>query len=300
MIFINFIILLYVKINSLFMELFYDHILLENYINRQKEMGKKIGFAPTMGALHKGHLSLYERAKLENDIVVSSIFVNPTQFDSDSDLQKYPRNIEQDVAILKESGVVDVVYIPGTEDIYPNSIESNTYDFGGIEKEMEGAFRVGHFDGVGTVVEKLFLQVQPDNAYFGEKDFQQLAIIKKLAAIKGLPVKIIGVPIYREENGLAMSSRNERLSGSERNSAKIINETLLKVEDWFRIITIPEINKRVKEIFEEQAEMVLEYFTIADEDTLKETDFFYKDRSYRAFIVVFVGEVRLIDNMHLS
>lgn len=282
------------------MEQIYDHFSLENYINRQKEMGKKIGFAPTMGALHKGHLSLYEIAKSENDIVISSIFVNPTQFNNASDLQKYPRTIEEDLKILNNSKVVDVVYIPSIEDIYPENIESKSYDFGGIEKEMEGAFRIGHFDGVGTVVEKLFLQVQPDNAYFGEKDYQQLAIIKKLVEIRNLPIKIIGAPIYREENGLAMSSRNERLSASEKNSAKIIYETLLKIEDWFRIITIPEINARVAEIFEKQAGMVLEYFKIADEETLKETDFFYKDISYRAFIVVFVGEVRLIDNIHLT
>ena len=282
------------------MEIFYDHGSLENYVKRKKEMGKKIGFAPTMGALHQGHISLYEKAKEENDVVIASIFVNPTQFNNESDLQKYPRDLEADINILKRSKFVYAVYIPSEKDIYPEKIERNTYDFGGIENEMEGEFRQGHFDGVGTVVEKLFAQVQPDNAYFGEKDHQQLAIIKKLVELKKFPINIIGVPIYREENGLAMSSRNERLSVSERDSAKIIHETLLKVEDWFRIITIPEINKRVAEIFEKQAGMGLEYFKIADEETLKETDFFYKDRSYRAFIVVFVGEVRLIDNLHLS
>lgn len=282
------------------MEIFYDSISLQNYINRQKEMGKTIGFAPTMGALHSGHLSLYEAARPENDIVISSVFINPTQFNNASDLQKYPKNTEADIEILRNSKLVDAVYIPGIKDIYPEKTESHTYDFGGIDKEMEGEFREGHFDGVGTVVEKLFLQVQPDNAYFGEKDFQQLAIIMKLVEIKNLPINIVGVPIYREENGLAMSSRNERLSAAQRESAKIIHETLLKVEDWFRIITIPEINNRVKEIFEKEKGMVMEYFKIADEETLKETDFFYKDKSYRAFIVVFVGDVRLIDNMHLS
>ena len=282
------------------MEIFYDSISLQNYINRQKEMGKIIGFAPTMGALHNGHLSLYEAARPENDIVISSVFINPTQFNNTSDLQKYPKNTEADIEILRNSKLVDAVYIPGIKDIYPEKTESHTYDFGGIDKEMEGEFREGHFDGVGTVVEKLFLQVQPDNAYFGEKDFQQLAIIMKLVELKNLPINIVGVPIYREENGLAMSSRNERLSAAQRESAKIIHETLLKVEEWFRIITIPEINNRVKEIFEKEKGMVMEYFKIADEETLKETDFFYKDKSYRAFIVVFVGDVRLIDNMHLS
>lgn len=282
------------------MEIFYDSISLQNYINRQKEMGKTIGFAPTMGALHNGHLSLYEAARPENDIVISSVFINPTQFNNTSDLQKYPKNTEADIEILRNSKLVDAVYIPGIKDIYPEKTESHTYDFGGIDKEMEGEFREGHFDGVGTVVEKLFLQVQPDNAYFGEKDFQQLAIIMKLVELKNLPINIVGVPIYREENGLAMSSRNERLSAAQRESAKIIHETLLKVEEWFRIITIPEINNRVKEIFEKEKGMVMEYFKIADEETLKETDFFYKDKSYRAFIVVFVGDVRLIDNIHLS
>ncbi len=282
------------------MEIFYDSISLQNYINRQKEMGKIIGFAPTMGALHNGHLSLYQSARPENDIVISSVFINPTQFNNTSDLQKYPKNTEADIEILRNSKLVDAVYIPGIKDIYPEKTESHTYDFGGIDKEMEGEFREGHFDGVGTVVEKLFLQVQPNNAYFGEKDFQQLAIIMKLVELKNLPINIVGVPIYREENGLAMSSRNERLSAAQRESAKIIHETLLKVEEWFRIITIPEINNRVKEIFEKERGMVMEYFKIADEETLKETDFFYKDKSYRAFIVVFVGDVRLIDNIHLS
>ena len=263
-------------------------------------MGKIIGFAPTMGALHNGHLSLYQSARPENDIVISSVFINPTQFNNTSDLQKYPKNTEADIEILRNSKLVDAVYIPGIKDIYPEKTESHTYDFGGIDKEMEGEFREGHFDGVGTVVEKLFLQVQPNNAYFGEKDFQQLAIIMKLVELKNLPINIVGVPIYREENGLAMSSRNERLSAAQRESAKIIHETLLKVEEWFRIITIPEINNRVKEIFEKERGMVMEYFKIADEETLKETDFFYKDKSYRAFIVVFVGDVRLIDNIHLS
>lgn len=282
------------------MEVFKNKKTLHDYIERQKEMGKKIGFAPTMGALHRGHISLYEAARNENDLVISSVFVNPTQFNNPTDLEKYPRDVENDIQILEKSGVVDAVYIPEVSDIYPEGLSSKTYDFGGIENEMEGKARPGHFNGVGTVVEELFLQVKPDNAYFGEKDFQQLAIIQKLVKNLNLPVKIHGVPIYREENGLAMSSRNQRLSTSQRDAARVIHETLLKVNDWFRIITVPEINSRVKDIFEDQKGMVLEYFEIADEETLKETDFFYKDRNYRAFIVVFVGEVRLIDNMHLD
>lgn len=271
---------------------------LVDYIERQKEMGKKIGFAPTMGALHAGHISLYEAAKKENDEIISSIFINPTQFNNPDDLKKYPKTLEKDLEMLEKAGV-DAVYVPDVEDIYPDGLKSKHYDFGGIENEMEGKARPGHFDGVGTVVEELFRQVKPDNAYFGEKDFQQLMIIKKLVELLKLPIKIHGVDIYREPNGLAMSSRNMRLTEKQREDAKIIHETLLKVNDWFKIITIPEIKNRVEEIFE-NSDFKLEYFTIADEETLKETDFFYKDKNYRAFIVVHADQVRLIDNMHLK
>ncbi|MBP7173299.1 MAG: pantoate--beta-alanine ligase [Cloacibacterium sp.] len=272
---------------------------LKNYIDELKDDSLSIGFAPTMGALHQGHLSLYEKAKEENNIVISSIFVNPTQFNNPEDLKKYPRTLDSDIEMLEKTGIVDAVYIPDVEDLYPKGLIRTNYDFDGLENEMEGRFRPGHFDGVGTVVEELLKQVRPDNAYFGEKDFQQLSIIKKLVEKKQLKVHIIGVPIYRETNGLAMSSRNMRLTSQQRADAKIIYETLLKVNEWFRIISIPEINKRVKEIFE-KSEFQLEYFIIADEETLKETDFFYHDRKYRAFIAVFAGEVRLIDNMHLD
>ncbi len=282
------------------MEIFKDKKTFTDYIERQKEMGKRIGFAPTMGALHQGHLSLYHIAKEENDLVISSIFVNPTQFNNPDDLEKYPRDTNRDLKLLEQTGEVDAVYLPEVKDLYPEGLKSKSYDFDGLENEMEGKFRPGHFNGVGTVVEELLQQVKPDNAYFGEKDFQQLAIIEKLVEKLNLPVKIHGAPIYREKNGLAMSSRNERLTNDQRETAKVIHETLLKVNDWFRIVTIPEINKRVNEIFEDQRGMVVEYFMIADELTLKETDFFYKDRAYRAFIVVNVGDVRLIDNLHLD
>ena len=282
------------------MEILRSKNALRAYIERNREMGKTIGFAPTMGALHEGHLSLYEAAKKDNNLVISSIFVNPTQFNNKKDLEKYPRTVDADIALLENTKNVDAVYIPKNEDLYPEGLKSEKYDFDGLENEMEGRFRPGHFDGVGTVVEELLKQVKPHNAYFGEKDYQQLAIIKKLVEKKNLPVKIHGVPIFREKNGLAMSSRNERLTKGQRAAAKVINVTLEKVNEWFRIVTIPEINERVKEIFEKTDGFVLEYFTIADEETLKETDFFYKDRSYRAFIAVFAGEVRLIDNKHLD
>lgn len=281
------------------MEVLKNKKTLQDFIERQKEMGKRIGFAPTMGALHKGHLSLYEEAKKENDLVISSIFVNPTQFNNPEDLEKYPRDINRDVLILKNSGLVDAVYIPEVIDIYPEKAQSQPYDFDGLENEMEGKSRPGHFDGVGTVVEELFRQVKPDSAYFGEKDFQQLAIIKKMVEKKNLPIKINGVSIYRAENGLALSSRNQRLHEDRKEASKVIYQTLNKVNDWFRAVTIPEIKERVSDIFDHEQGMQLEYFLIADEETLKETDFFYKDRNYRAFIVVIVDGIRLIDNMHL-
>lgn len=281
------------------MEIFRTKKSLVDYIERNKEMGKKIGFAPTMGALHEGHLSLYEIAKDENDLVIASIFVNPTQFNNQEDLIKYPRTVDKDLQLLEKTHHVDGVYVPSVEDIYPQGAKSKSYDFDGIEQEMEGAFRPGHFDGVGTVVEELLRQVKPDNAYFGEKDFQQLAIIKKLVEIKKLPVKIHGVPIVREESGLALSSRNQRLTEKQHKDAKLIHETLVKVQDWFGKIPLDEIKNRVVEIFDDAPGFRLEYFIIADEKTLKEASKIESKKKYRAFIVSYLGDVRLIDNMAL-
>ncbi|MGE6397689.1 pantoate--beta-alanine ligase [Chryseobacterium scophthalmum] len=281
------------------MEVLKNKKTLQDFIERQKEMGKKIGFAPTMGALHNGHLSLYEAARKENDLVISSIFVNPTQFNNAEDLEKYPRDTDRDITILKNSELVDAVYLPQVEDIYPEKTESQRYDYDGLENEMEGKSRPGHFDGVGTVVEELFRQVKPDNAYFGEKDFQQLAIIKKMVEKKQLPIKIKGVSIYRAENGLALSSRNQRLTETRKEDAKIIFETLTKVKEWFKNTPAFNIKENVDEIFSHQKSMKLEYFLIADESTLKETNQKEDGNSYRAFIVVDVDGVRLIDNMHL-
>lgn len=281
------------------MQVFYDKNSFSNYIQSQKDQHRTIGFAPTMGALHAGHISLYKEAKRDNDIVVSSIFVNPTQFNNPEDLEKYPRTVEDDIKKLEDSKLVDAVYVPRVEDIYPNGMDRKHYDFGGIENEMEGSARPGHFDGVGTVVEELFVQVQPDNAYFGEKDFQQLKIIEKLVEVLDLKIKIHGVKIHREKNGLAMSSRNMRLSEIEKETSALIYLTLKRVNEWFRVISVPEIKTRVEEIFDNE-NMDLEYFLIAEEGTLKEVDFFSSDDDFRAFIVVNVGNVRLIDNLHLD
>ena len=271
---------------------------LSDYILKIKENRQKIGFAPTMGALHEGHLSLYEKARKENDIVISSIFVNPTQFNNPEDLEKYPRTIEKDIELLQQTQNVDAVYIPQIEDIYSDGLERKKYDFEGLENEMEGKFRPGHFDGVGTVVEELFRQVQPNNAYFGEKDFQQLMIIKKLVEKLSLPINIIGIPIYREKNGLAMSSRNMRLTSEQRESAKIIFETLVKVKDLFHQQTLDEIHQFVENTFN-NSDFELEYFIIANEKTLREISEIKSNETYRAFIVVVIDGVRLIDNIQL-
>ena len=269
-----------------------------DYVERQREMGKKIGFAPTMGALHQGHLSLYKAAKKENDEVISSIFVNPTQFNNPDDFQKYPKTLEKDIELLEKAGI-DAVYVPNVEEMYPDGLNSKKYDFDGLENEMEGKYRPGHFDGVGTIVEELFRQVQPHNAYFGEKDYQQLAIIKKMVEKTKLPVKIHGVPTLREEDGLAMSSRNVRLTETQRKEATIIYETLTKVKEWFKVISLEEIKQKVTDIFR-NSNFELEYFVIADEETLKEANAIDENREYRAFIVAYAGDVRLIDNMHLG
>ena len=271
---------------------------LSDYILKIKENGQKIGFAPTMGALHEGHLSLYEKARKENDIVISSIFVNPTQFNNPEDLEKYPRTIEKDIELLQQTQNVDAVYIPQIEDIYSDGLERKKYDFEGLENEMEGKFRPGHFDGVGTVVEELFRQVQPNNAYFGEKDFQQLMIIKELVEKLSLPINIIGIPIYREKNGLAMSSRNMRLTSEQRESAKITFETLVKVKDLFHPPTLDEIHHFVENTFN-NSDFELEYFIIANEKTLREISEIKSNETYRAFIVVVIDGVRLIDNIQL-
>ncbi|CAM3512874.1 pantoate--beta-alanine ligase [Aequorivita lipolytica] len=260
----------------------------------------KIGFVPTMGALHKGHISLVNKALAENDLVVVSIFVNPTQFNNSADLQKYPRTPEDDISLLKRLKGDLIVYLPEVSGLYEDSIFAKKYNFGGLENEMEGKHRSGHFDGVGTIVNKLFRIVKPDAAYFGEKDFQQLQIVKKLVAIENLPVKIIGCAILREDNGLAMSSRNKRLSAKQIEEATIIYRTLNEVREKFSSTSIADLNTLVAERFLQNPHLELEYFEIANEKTLKTAKRKNEDLKYRAFIAVLADEVRLIDNMPLN
>lgn len=264
-----------------------------------KIKNKTIGFVPTMGALHKGHLSLIEAAQKKNDIVVVSIFVNPTQFDKAEDLKEYPKTLENDIKLL-ESVSCDILFHPSVEEIYSENIISEKFDFDGLEHQMEGKFRDGHFDGVGTIVKTLFEIIEPNKAYFGQKDFQQLQVVKKMVKKHQLPVKVIGCPIFREEDGLAMSSRNIRLTEAQRTAAPFIYKILKKVEKKFNTKEISEINKWVEKKFKKQPLLELEYFTIADEKELKTAKKKKPKKKYRAFIAVFAGEIRLIDNIGLK
>jgi pantoate--beta-alanine ligase len=259
-----------------------------------------IGFVPTMGALHQGHLSLIENSLKNNSITIVSIFVNPTQFNNPEDLEKYPRTLESDLQKLKSVSESLIIYAPNVEDVYDGKTVSSQFDFDGLENQMEGKFRPGHFDGVGTIVKRLFEIVKPANAYFGEKDFQQLQIIKKLVEKYTLPINIVSCPIFRENNGLAMSSRNERLSPNQRESATIIYKTLLEVKSKFNSESIAKIKKWVEHVFENQIDFKLDYFEIAEEATLIPSEKIISSKKYRAFIAVFVNNIRLIDTVSLN
>lgn len=268
---------------------------LSGYIQRHSG----IGFVPTMGALHAGHLSLLERSLKENSVTVISIFVNPTQFNNAEDLEKYPRTLEADVAKIEKLDPAVVVFAPSVNEMYDGNTTSAHFSFDGLENQMEGAQRPGHFDGVGTIVKKLFEIVCPTVAYFGEKDFQQLQIVRKMVQKEQLPVTIVGCPILREGNGLAMSSRNERLSDTEREQAAFIYKALEAARDAFATSSIAEVKKKLQNAFAAHPEFELEYFEIAAEDDLVPADVKEK-RKYRGFIAVNIGKVRLIDNISLN
>lgn len=282
------------------MTIFSEKGKIQNHIEALKLQNKTIGFVPTMGALHKGHLSLVQKALDNNDEVVVSIFVNPTQFDNPDDLKKYPRTLDSDVALLKTLSKKIQVYAPTVLDIYNTNVTAKQFDFDGLEHEMEGQFREGHFNGVGTIVKRLFEIVQPHNAYFGEKDFQQLQIIKKLVEKHSIPVNIVGCPIKREADGLAMSSRNTRLKPEYRKAAPFIYETLKMAKKLFTTKSATQVTHWVNTEFAKQELLTLEYFIIADAKTLKTVQRKSQLKSYRAFVAVYAGEIRLIDNIALN
>ena len=258
---------------------------------------KSIGFVPTMGALHQGHLALIKQSLDENMVTVVSIFVNPTQFNSADDLKKYPRTFDQDSEKIQNLSNEIILFAPTVDDMYDGKAVSDHFEYDGLELQMEGKQRPGHFDGVGTIVKKLFQIVNPAKAYFGEKDFQQLQIVRKMVENHHLKVEVVGCPIFREKNGLAMSSRNERLSAQNRAEAKIIFETLLKAKTMFGTKSANHVSDYVENVFKFNENFKLEYFEIAFEDSLLPCFENIKNKNCRAFIAVFCGDVRLIDTM---
>lgn len=259
-----------------------------------------IGFVPTMGALHTGHLSLIQTALDTCDKVIVSIFVNPTQFDSSNDLKNYPRTLDKDISLLSEISEEIVLFSPNPTEVYEDGMVSEQFSFDGLEHEMEGKFRPGHFDGVATVIKKLFSIVKPDKAFFGEKDYQQLQVIRKLTEKEGWPIEIVGCPVSREANGLARSSRNERLGPEQREEAGIIYEVLNSVKNSFGTKSVSVIKDEVSKVFNNTPELKLEYFDIAHSDNLKSAAKKESGKKYRAFIAVYCGETRLIDNIALN
>ena len=283
------------------MEIFTTHQALQKALAPRREANSSVGFVPTMGALHEGHLSLIQKALLENDVVVVSVFVNPTQFNNALDLAKYPRTLAQDLDTLKALNTSKIlVYTPEIDDIYQDSVFKKTFDFGPLAHQMEGKFRSGHFDGVGTVVQRLFEIVQPHFAYFGEKDFQQLAIVKKLAQLIKSPVQIVGCPIARAQNGLALSSRNARLTNDEQNDAAKIYRVLQSVKEKFGTEHASQIKEWVNHQFKNDPQLSLEYFEISDAETLISACTIKPNTKYRAFIAAYIRDVRLIDNIALN
>ena len=277
------------------MKIIYSIAELQAILVRAKKEDKHIGFVPTMGALHAGHIELVKRSIAENDLSVVSIFVNPTQFNNSNDLLKYPRTLEADCELLEKVGT-DLVFAPSIEEIYPEP-DTRQFNFGKLETVMEGKFRPGHFNGVAQVVSRLFDIVQPDKAYFGEKDFQQLAIVRALVKQLNLDLQIIACPTVREKDGLAMSSRNVRLNVKQRKEAVCISQTLFESKKKQKAYSVEDLKQWVIDQVNLQSELETEYFDIVDGFTLQSIQN-WEDTDYPiACIAVFAGGVRLIDNI---
>ena len=273
---------------------------LDAHLEAYRNSNKNVGLVPTMGAIHHGHLSLMQKSLDENDCTVVSIFVNPTQFNNQEDLEKYPRTLDKDVELIRSLDEQIVIFAPSVDEMYGEVAASVSFSFDGLENEMEGAQRPGHFDGVGTIVGKLFDLVQPTTAYFGEKDFQQLQIIRKMVSKLSLPVKIVGVEIFRATSGLAMSSRNQRISETGLEASTFLYSVLLQAKELFKTESIEKVSQFVESQFKNNTNFDLEYFTIADEETLKPATEKLADVKYRGFLVAHIEGVRLIDNLSLN
>lgn len=271
---------------------------LHKELNDLRKRGGTVGLVPTMGALHQGHLSLIEKAVSENKTVVVTIFVNPTQFNDKNDLKHYPRNLKADLELLKKSGC-NLVFAPETNEIYPEP-DTRTFDFGLLDKVMEGKHRKGHFNGVAQIVSTLFELTDPDKAYFGLKDYQQLVIIKKLVKMLNLEVEIVPCPIIREPGGLAMSSRNELLSPKERKNASVIYKTLSEANNQIGKKSVKELINWVINKINSNPFLTVDYFEIVNDDNLQPVNSWSEDCKKIACIAAFCGKVRLIDNYVLN
>lgn len=269
---------------------------MHDFVSQLKKENASIGFVPTMGALHPGHLSLIERAKAENDFVVSSIFVNPTQFNDPKDLENYPRMPEADIDLLKSAGC-NAVFIPAPAEVYPEGNNLLDISFGFMEETMEGAFRSGHFKGVATVVDRLFNLVLPTRSYFGEKDFQQLAIIKKMAKILNHSTEIIGCPTLREADGLAMSSRNLLLSTEQRKAAPLIYKALITAKEFIPHQNPAAVIELVKRYIQKSSYLSVQYFQLVDPETLEDITEWKEGVAVQGCIAVLTEGPRLIDNI---
>lgn len=261
----------------------------------QRKAGKKIGLVPTMGALHDGHASLVKLAVAENEVVVVSDFVNPTQFNDKNDLLKYPRTLEADCELLEKENAT-YVFAPSVEEIYPEP-DTRQFSYAPLDTVMEGKFRPGHFNGVCQIVSKLFMIVEPDCAYFGEKDFQQLAIIREMVKQMNFSIEIIGCPIVREHDGLALSSRNARLSDAERQQALNISKTLFLSKEFASAHTVSETQQFVEDAIAASEGLELEYFELVDGNTLQKISNWEETTYAVGCITVYCGDVRLIDNI---
>lgn len=268
---------------------------LKSLISGYKQENKTVGLVPTMGALHAGHKSLVDCARKENDIVVVSVFVNPTQFNNKQDLVTYPRTEERDCALLEAAGC-DVVFMPAVEEVYPEP-DNRQFDLGAVAEVMEGAHRPGHFNGVAQIVSKLFSFVEPDRAYFGEKDFQQIAVIRKMVQLEGFKLQIVACPIKREDDGLALSSRNVRLTAEQRQLAPNIYRVLKESCNFAKSHTVAETEKFVVDSLNALPQMEVEYYSIVDALTMQPVSDWADADSITGCITVYCGEVRLIDNI---
>lgn len=268
---------------------------LKKTLGAEKASGKTIGLVPTMGALHAGHVSLIERARKENDIVVVSVFVNPTQFNNPEDLRTYPRTEEADCQKLEAAGV-DYAFIPEVEEMYPEP-DTRVFDLGPVAEVMEGKMRPGHFNGVAQVVSKLFAMVEPTRAYFGEKDFQQIAVIRRMVELEGFDLEIVPCPIKREDDGLALSSRNVRLNAEQRAIAPKIHQVLAESVGWAPQASVATVKARVVDDINAYPGMEVEYYEIVNGYDMQPISDWSETDYAVGCVTVNVGNVRLIDNI---